>query len=179
MTSNRLSSRRNLSPSGAIRAGFLFVLFSVNHAGPRPSIPARNLPAHEIRANLVDFDVLGHGNRARDRRETAFRAAKIVQQRAEPVPRSSILDLRVCQIGMQTPRSSTRSPSSTPSSADELDERAVFFALFCGFCQKLPKNRRIRSPNLERIFSKKSRIGGNPPVLPKFFCLFGPGGFRC
>ena len=37
------------------------------------------------------------------------------------------------------PRFSARSPSFTPPSADELDERADFFALFCGFCQKLPK----------------------------------------
>ena len=67
------------------------------------------------------------------------------------------------------PRSSSSSPSSSPSSTDELDRRPDFFAHFCGFCPKSPKNRRTRSPNLERNFSKKSRIGGNPPVLPKFF----------
>ena len=55
----------------------------------------------------------------------------------------------VCQIGMQTPR-------SAPLEAQQPGDRP-------------PKNRGTRSPNLERIFSKKSRIGGNPPVLPKFF----------
>ena len=145
----------------------MFVLLSVNHAGPRASIPVRNLPAHEIRANLADLDALGHGNRARARRETAFCAAKIVQQPTRPGPRSPALDPRVCQIGMQTPRFSISSPSSIPASAYELDRRPDFFALFCGFCQKSPKNRRTRWPNLERIFSKKSRIGGFPPVLSK------------
>ena len=38
------------------------------------------------RANLAELEALGHGNRARDRRETAFLAAKSRQQRAEPVP---------------------------------------------------------------------------------------------
>ena len=84
------------------------------------------------RAILAELSPLGHGNRAPDRRQTAFCAAKIAQQRAEPRPVAY-----------------------------------NFFALFCGFCQKSPKNRRIRSRNLERIFSKKSRIGGKPPVLPK------------
>ena len=84
------------------------------------------------RAILAELSPLGHGNRAPDRRQTAFCAAKIAQQRAEPRPVAY-----------------------------------NFFALFCGFCQKSPKNRRTRSRNLERIFSKKSRIGGKPPVLPK------------
>ena len=67
----------------------MFVLFPVNHAGPRPSIPARNLQAGEIRPNLEQLEALGPGNRARDRRETAFCAAKIAQQPARPGPRSS------------------------------------------------------------------------------------------
>ena len=65
------------------------------------------------------------------------------------------------------PRSSSSSPSSSPTTGHQLDRGPDFFALFCGFCPKSPKNRRNRSRNLERIFSKKSRIGGNPPVLPK------------
>ena len=65
------------------------------------------------------------------------------------------------------PRSSSSSPSSSPTTGHQLDRGSDFFALFCGFCPKSPKNRRNRSRNLERIFSKKSRIGGNPPFLPK------------
>ena len=150
----------------------MFVLFSVNHAGPRPSIPARNLPAHEIRANLADLDALGHCNRARARRETAFRAAKIVQQRAEPVPRSSDVVALQVEIALRNRDSRpVRRPSTRPVPTSSTRE-PIFFALFCGFCQKLPKS------NLERIFSKKSRIGGFLPVLPIFFCDFrqiGPG----
>ena len=51
--------------------------------GFRPETPGK-------RANLAELEALGPGNRARDRRETAFRAAKSRQQRAEPGPRSSI-----------------------------------------------------------------------------------------
>ena len=67
------------------------------------------------------------------------------------------------------PRSSSSSPASSPAIDHQLDRRPDFFAHFCGFCPKSPKNRGTRSPNLERIFSKKSQIGGKPPVLLNFF----------
>ena len=44
------------------------------------------------RAILAELDALGHGNRARARRETAFCAAKSRRQRADSAPRSSILE---------------------------------------------------------------------------------------
>ena len=47
--------------------------------GFRPETPGK-------RANLAELEALGHGNRAPDRRETAFCAAKSRQQRPEPVP---------------------------------------------------------------------------------------------
>ncbi len=126
------------------------------------------------------------GTRAR-----AARTAPAADRNPAHGPRSPALDPRVCQIEMQTsaaggtraraarnapaadrnpahgPRSSSSSPSSSPTTGHQLDRGPDFFALFCGFCPKSPKNRRNRSRNLERIFSKKSRIGGNPPVLPK------------
>jgi hypothetical protein len=81
-------------------------------------------------------------------------------------------NLKTGQNGPKPPETgqfSRSSPGSRPDTGHQLDTSPDFFARFCGFCRKMPKNRRNRSPNLERIFSKKSRIGGNPPVLPKFF----------
>ena len=151
----------------------MFVLFSVNHAGPRPSIPAQNLPAGEIRANLVDFDVLGHGNRARDRRETAFLAAKIAQQPARPGPRSSDVVALHIEIEQRdrdprpvrrprtrpVPTSSTREPIFLP-----------FFAVFARNCQKTAEP----GPRIWSEFSAKNReLAENRQFCPNFFAFLG------
>ena len=101
----------------------------MNHAEPRPSIPARNLPAGEIRPNLEQLEALGPGNRAPARRETAFRSAISTCSR-----RPSALDPRAAHrqppAAERNPAHGDRISSSSrhypPSIDHQLDERRPF-----------------------------------------------------
>ena len=91
------------------------------------------------RAILAELDALGHGNRARDRRETAFCAAKSRQQRAEPVPvqlepRPLLNENRRTGLDPRAARRPRARPPATSSTEDQIF--LPFFVVFARNCQK-------------------------------------------
>ena len=110
-TSNRPAAEAISTRPG--RSGRVFSCPFVSESCPAPGLEDRakrtgrraaRASILEKRPNLAELEALGHGNRARDRRETAFCATKSRQQRAEPVP---------VQLAVSSRPSRSRSKSSS------------------------------------------------------------------
>ena len=167
---NRLSSRTNPSPPGAIRAGFFCPFPSESCPAPgledrakrterraaRSSILGFRPETPGKRANLAELEALGHGNRAPDRRETAFCAAKSRQQRAEPVPvqldpRRLLNEIRRTGLDPRAARRPRARPSITSSTRARIF--SPFFVVFARNRQKTAETGR----QIWSEFSAKNR----------------------